>query len=174
MGLINSSQCVRPSVHMYTEAIHCTEAFHCSCPCIRPSIRTLRLFVAPANVHPSIRTYANMTHCTELFLCTCPSACQSIQSQTHRKVMHDRVESASYIRTFRTEWTNPRLHCRIQVALSLSVDSATFLRQCPRLNTVLPYYTLKKNELQVISDAYAHYKSVISGKPEAHNRIFQR
>ena len=60
-------------------------------------------------------------------------------------------------RTFRTEWTHPRLHCSIQVALSLSAESATCLQQCPRLNTVLPYYTLKKKwipELQVISDAF--------------------
>ena len=78
-------------------------------------------------------------------------------------------------RTFRTEWTHPRLHCSIQVALSLSAESATCLQQCPRLNTVLPYYRLKKQwipELQVISDAYARYKSVISGKPEVHHISF--
>ena len=78
-------------------------------------------------------------------------------------------------RTFRTEWTHTRLHCSIQLALSLSAESATCLQQCPRLNTALPYYTLKKKwipELQVISDAYAHYKSVISGKPEVHNIFF--
>ena len=62
---------------------------------VRTYVRTLRRFVAPAIVRPYIRTHANMTHCTQLFLCTCPSACQSVQSQTHRKVMHDRVESAS-------------------------------------------------------------------------------
>ena len=81
----------------------------------------------------------------------------------------------SEARTFRTEWTHPRLHCSIQVALSLSAESATFLQQCPRLNTVLPYYTLKKKwipELQVISDAYAHYKSVISGKPKSITYLF--
>ena len=63
---------MHPSVRPYAKTIRCT----CNCS--------------------SVRTYANTTHCTEFFLRTCPSACQSVQSQTHRKVMHDRFESASY------------------------------------------------------------------------------
>ena len=73
--------------------------------------------------------------------------------------MHDRVNQLAK-RTFRTEWTHPRLHCSIQVALSLSAESATCLQQCPRL------------KLHAISDAYAHYKSVISGKLEVHHITF--
>ena len=158
---------------MYTEAIHCTEAFHCSCPCIRPSVRTLRRFVAPAIVRPYVRTLIRLIAQSFSYVLVRLHVSPSKVKHIAKWCMTGLNQLAK--RTFRTEWTHPRLHCNIQVALSLSAESATCLQQCPRLNTFLPYYTLKKKwipELQVISDAYAHYKSVFSGKPEVHHISF--